>query len=797
MAAQPGPQLPAETPVELRGHEQYEVLRVLGRGGMGVVYLARNRLLDRPEVLKVVSQQLLGRPGTAERFLREIRSAARLNHPNIVTAYAALPLGELLLFAMEYVEGETLAQLVQAKGPLPVLHACYYAQQAARGLQHAFEKGLVHRDIKPQNLILARDGKKHVVKILDFGLAKATREKEKEGAELTGAGVLLGTPEYMAPEQMQDAAGADIRADIYSLGCTLYFLLTGRPPFRANSLYELLNAHQVKEATPLPQIRSEVPAELAAVVARMMAKDPAQRYRDPAEVAEALTAFVKAGLAAIPGGPTPAQIPTARGVRAPAEWNKEANKGCGGDSAARPPVLRETMVEGSATIGRVMNQGALGPAQPPAAKRTWPWLFGIGLAVLLLTGALGLWAAGVFQPEPNGDDPAQPPSNPGKGQPRPVWRADRASDYYLMGRKRLVHFGPAGPRVVLYFRDQGTSKIQVARVYDLATGRALTRPFLPLRINKVDADKVGADWMLGFSPDGKRLLTLGGNAARIWDAATGKELVRPLKHDNSVISATFSPDGKRLLTTGFEKAARLWDAVTGRSIFPPLVHDHVVYCATFSPDGRRILLVGGPRARLVDRATHKSVFLSPKGVRLMYYGAFSPDGKRVVITNNTGGGIRLKSHPGSAHIWDAATGRELTPALMHDDIVNEASFSANGKRVLTVGRTSFNSLQDRVRIWNAATGRLVGRPLEHDGLVSHAAFSPNGRFVVTSSRNKSRVWDVDTGHLHLPPLEHKEEVNWARFSPGGKYVVTTNGKTARLWDWKVGRVLKKVPISSD
>ena len=184
---------------ELRDHPQYEVIRELGRGGMGVVYLAKNKLMDRLEVLKVVNRQRLDDPEAAERFLREIRSAARLNHPNIVTAYSALQVGDLLLFGMEYVEGQDLARLVKARGQLPVGNACYYAQQTAQGLQHAYENNMVHRDIKPQNLIL--DGKKQVVKVLDFGLAKATRESGATASGLTGPNIMMGTPDYMAPEQ--------------------------------------------------------------------------------------------------------------------------------------------------------------------------------------------------------------------------------------------------------------------------------------------------------------------------------------------------------------------------------------------------------------------------------------------------------------------------------------------------------------------------------------------------------------------------------------------------------------------
>ena len=157
----PVPPPPADTlPPELVDHPDYEIVRELGRGGMGVVYLANNRLMGRPEVLKVVGRHLVERPGVLDRFLREIRSAARLHHPNIVTAYSAIRLGESLVLAMEYVEGLDLAKMVKTKGPLPVAHACYFIHQAALGLQHAHERGMVHRDIKPANLIVARDGQK-------------------------------------------------------------------------------------------------------------------------------------------------------------------------------------------------------------------------------------------------------------------------------------------------------------------------------------------------------------------------------------------------------------------------------------------------------------------------------------------------------------------------------------------------------------------------------------------------------------------------------------------------------------
>jgi serine/threonine protein kinase len=283
-------------PPALLASPEYEVIREISRGGMGVVYLARNRRMDRLEGLKVVNQSLLAKAGALERFEREMRSAARLSHPNIVIAYSSPPLEGLLAFAMEYVDGTDLYHLVKSAGPLPVSNACYYIYQVAQGLQHAHDRNMVHRDIKPNNLMLTRDGKKQIIKILDFGLAKATSENPIDGG-LTREGQMLGTPHYVAPEQSLNASKADIRADIYSLGCTLYYLLTGHPPFKdKESLFEILTAHHAATAPLVNVVRPDVPADLAAVVAKMMAKDAAQRYQQPSEVAQALAPYFKAGV---------------------------------------------------------------------------------------------------------------------------------------------------------------------------------------------------------------------------------------------------------------------------------------------------------------------------------------------------------------------------------------------------------------------------------------------------------------------------------------------------------------------
>jgi formylglycine-generating enzyme required for sulfatase activity len=291
-----GPAVAVEPPAAdasfpgLAEHPDYELIRELGRGGMGVVYLVRNKLMGRLEVHKVVGGHAAERPGARNRFLREVQSAGKLQHENIVAAYSAMRLDQSVVLAMEYIEGDDLAEVVNAGGPLPVTNACYVVYQAALGLQHAHERGMVHRDIKPANLILARMGEKDVVKILDFGLAKVTSDGQVDSS-LTREGQTLGTPDFIAPEQIRDAQSADIRADIYSLGCTFYFLLTGGPPFRGEHVWDLYQAHLSMEAGPLNLVRPEVPVELAALVAKMMAKEPRKRFHTPGEVAQALVPF--------------------------------------------------------------------------------------------------------------------------------------------------------------------------------------------------------------------------------------------------------------------------------------------------------------------------------------------------------------------------------------------------------------------------------------------------------------------------------------------------------------------------
>lgn len=275
----------------------YRIERVLGHGGMGTVYLARQMSLDRPVALKVMSRQWGSDPVFVGRFVREAYAAALLNHPNVVQIHDIGEAGGLRYFSMEYVAGRSFSDLIHDEGSIPPETAVGYILQAARGLKHAHDRGLIHRDVKPDNLLLNEHGQ---VKVADLGLVKtpepgAALDLTDSGSglsslppDMTGTAIALGTPMYMAPEQCRDAATVDHRADIYSLGCTLYALVTGRPPYEGGSAMELMTQHAYRPLVPPENFSSRIPQELSAIIQRMMAKSPEDRYPDMGEVVRVL-----------------------------------------------------------------------------------------------------------------------------------------------------------------------------------------------------------------------------------------------------------------------------------------------------------------------------------------------------------------------------------------------------------------------------------------------------------------------------------------------------------------------------
>jgi len=360
----------------------YVVLERLGEGGMGEVFKARHPTMDRLVALKRIRKERLTSPDAVRRFYQEVRAAARLAHPNVVYALDTFQAGDTHILVMEYVEGIDLARLVQQSGPLPVAQACEYIRQAALGLQHAHERGLVHRDIKPHNLLVASatagdtQYADPVIKILDMGLARLIDAGE-DTAALTQEGAVMGTPDYIAPEQARQAQTVDIRADLYSLGCTLYFLLSGQPPFARGTLAEKLLSHVMDTPEPIQRMRPEVPAHVAAVVQRLLAKRPEDRFQTPRELAEALAAqgqvqsaaLLRQGpasraapqpRAAVAATPLPAEtVPLGDAVNAMIQRSSPAQRSSAGEWLTRGTTLLQAGARQAALQPRWLILGAL------------------------------------------------------------------------------------------------------------------------------------------------------------------------------------------------------------------------------------------------------------------------------------------------------------------------------------------------------------------------------------------------------------------------------------------------------
>src|SRR3954469_2562583 len=283
--------------------DKYKLLDLVGSGGMGKVYLCEHLILHRLVAVKLLQPPSESGSESArsfERFYREARAVAALSDPNIIRVFDVDRVGPTPFMAIEYADGTNLHDVVRDHGPLDPTRAAEYVRQAALGLQHAHEVGLVHRDVKPGNLLLTRDG---TVKLLDLGLARFTEDPVRNQGitDRYDKHIVIGTVDFMAPEQAFETAAVDVRSDIYGLGCTLYFLLTGRVPFPDRSVPEKMYAHKTRAPAPVSEIAPRVPPDLLAVLDRMMAKEPGERYQTPADVVEALRPLVTE-----PVGPPPA-----------------------------------------------------------------------------------------------------------------------------------------------------------------------------------------------------------------------------------------------------------------------------------------------------------------------------------------------------------------------------------------------------------------------------------------------------------------------------------------------------------
>jgi eukaryotic-like serine/threonine-protein kinase len=359
----------------------YTLLELLGEGGMGRVFKAHHNRLGRDVALKVIRKEKLAKPSVVQRFHQEIRAAAQLSHPNVVLAFDADESGGIHYFAMEFVEGTDLTKIVRASGPIRMPLACDYIRQAAIGLQHAYERGLVHRDVKPSNLLLTPKGQ---IKLLDLGLAMLN-ELEDGANRVTQEGLVLGTPDFLAPEQAQNPTGVDIRADIYAMGASLFYLITGKVPFEGTTPTDKMMQHVTAPPPRLRDHRPDAPEQLDLLIQWLMAKKPEDRPQTPAQVAAILQPYCPANTSHTPISLTgigavgllqsnphsPVEIVPPQQVSAPADLN----------FAAPLPSTQE--------IGRAVSKPRASRKAMPGWVKTVLVIAAIGAMIVCGVGGIG------------------------------------------------------------------------------------------------------------------------------------------------------------------------------------------------------------------------------------------------------------------------------------------------------------------------------------------------------------------------------------------------------------------------
>ncbi|NUQ63568.1 MAG: PD40 domain-containing protein [Pirellulales bacterium] len=784
------------------------------------------------------------------RFDREMKAIGRLNHPNLVQAYDARDVDGTRILVMEYVDGVSVTDLLRRTGPLRIADACEIVRQAALGLQYAHEHGMVHRDIKPSNLMLARGGQ---VKILDMGLAllQGGPSAAGEGGELTSAGQAMGTAEYMAPEQAADSHSVDIRADIYSLGCTLYKLLTGQSPFSGpeyKTPLDKITGHLRDTPRPVQILRTDVPDELAAILGRMLAKSPAERFATPAEVAGELGSLKeKSGarlceraelsrlLAELQGT---AAAPPAERPTSDVATDKPGSSALAGTQPSHPPLdsqLSPLSGPRPLTLDPRPFPAAPQTAPKPARRRWKPWAIALGLVPATFALAVVIWinrdgrrtklevpdntevefqpdgsvevrlpedrkvsaeASVEIRPEPLQWKPGAPIPGGLVLRPAPLpgvlsWTVEPVRE---SGVPWTAAFSPDG-KWLAYSGEDGAIRVVAAETGNL----------LRLLVGHEVAPKI-----LVWSPCGRYLASgenrfssgAGPSAVRIWEPDRGT-LVRTVPISYSAERLAWSPEGKTLAMVGWGMGQiRLWHLEANnvcRSFGKYPTTGYLDLCLAWSPDGKRLA------ATLAGRGTE--IWDGEKGTMLMDLPSktcrrvvWSPDGKVLAETGLLGDAVR---------IWESGSGKlleefktERRPLCAVVDAPLEAAFTSDGEVLLIpVPSPRGGAHANAVSVLRRRLGSGQVLPeITLAGLARIFAWSPDRKRVFgcghSNSRDLSTIAHIDSGSsmvVEKSQVAHGEDYR-SDWTFDGKMVAigTCNAGKVHVLDGKSGRFHRAV-----
>jgi WD40 repeat protein len=724
--------------------DDYEILGVLGRGGMGVVYKARDVHLNRLVALKMILAGGHAAEADLARFRAEAEVVARLQHPHIVQIHAVGVHDGLPYLCLEFVEDGNLDRKLDGT-PRPPREAAQMVETLARAVQIAHEHGVVHRDLKPANVLVGKGG---VLKITDFGLARKLDE-----AVQTRSGAVVGTPSYMAPEQAAGRSrGIGPAVDIYALGATLYELLTGRPPFKAATTLETLQ--QVVNDEPIPPHlwQPRTPRDLETICLKCLSKTPAQRYASAADLAEDLRRF-QAG--------EPIQ---ARPVGA---WER----------AWRWARRRPTVASLLAAL--------------------------VLVAAGSIAGLTALWLHAEWRRQQADEARAEEQQAKVAAEKRRVAAVDAQKQEETAKQTAQANYEEA--RLNLYVSNtqlahRAWQEGNINRMLELLDGSPMReggdlrrgfewgylRRLSHSELVTVD-NKQRANWV-ACSPDGRWIATAGEKPIRIWELATGR-LVHSLssKGANS-LGVAFSPDSRYVASTDIDREIRLWEVETGKELplpRPPIpdkevkfasgdgtviVHD-VTYGIAFSPDSQLLAIGEGRYVEIFNRTTGKEVAgLRGQGGRIRSV-AFRADGRRVAAIESP-----IGPPIGGVTVWDLPQQRRVFAVPARVFSLQQVVFSPDGKRLVW-------SELEQVKVADAETGAVVASLDAHTAAVRQVSFSPDGRRMASASDDGTiRVWDAAAWKEEFTLLGHTGAVHGAVFTADGRRVVSvsTDG-TTRVW----------------